>query len=343
MRYPKYQINKSDIIIYQTRDELILYEMACRLESQILKSIERKDLDIVINKLLPQAEAGVTQVFYTPVEVLQKIPEFLRNQTPGHVYIRCLHHVTGVLETKKHHERAVQIFQKLLKQNIYCQTYRGKWVERVTIDLHKHLKKPRDALIVLINSLYNDPHVKLSFRYTIYWRAKKLEEHLRENVVKRIPEYEKGQTPSRVIKSPVLNKGISGRNIFTDVKENGDTYCISVEEAALKFYKNNGYPSGIHTESTVYHALYNLFMWDIIYADVLDAFRNCHQSLPRDLIHETFYEKRKDMIDKRLDEIMSYSDEQMAQLIDTSYKEKFGISSLINWNVKLDTLQVSLT
>jgi len=51
-----------------------------------------------------------------------------------------------------------------------------------------------------------------------------------------------------------------------------------VEELALQYYAGEGGGwQGVHTESGIWLTIYGLLMWDIIFADVPNVFRNRFQ------------------------------------------------------------------
>lgn len=343
--YPKYNLNKQTVI-YKTRGDLCRYEAACRLESQILTAIERRKYDYVADKLLPEADRGFRENWSEEhYEYDKSLPYFLRNMTAGHVYTRCLSHITGVLESLKRYDKAVEIFRLLIRQDIYCLHYRGKWMERLVIDLESHLKKPHEAYKVIEQGL-EDKHVKFQFRLTLYNRGKKLHSKLRKKrsdiVEVDCPDMQFAKCPEKVIEAPTLHKPMAGRKtVFTATNAKGETSVLPVEEIALLYYKKRGFTDGLHTESQVYHVLLHLLLWDIVFDDKIeDAFRTPHQTLPLDFSTEQFYERRKDAIDKRMDQIRQLSDEQLTQELEDKWIEHIGTMCLINWNsVELKHIQ----
>lgn len=333
--YPRYTINKK-VVIYKTRNDLVLYEIACRLENRILVAIEKKNFDLLISQLLPDAESEFQKIFSSQCHATDLLlPMYLRNQTPGHVFTRCLNHLVTVLEQQKSHEKAVEVLRRIYLQDVYCQYYRGKWLERLAIDLDKHLKKPEEALEMIINGL-KDTNVKVGFRYSIYQRGQRLAKSLNPKITTTFTncsEYDLEKCPEVTITFETLDRNVNGRrNIFTTTNEDGDITCISVEEAALRYYRRNGFVKGLHSEGIVYHALFNLLLWDVIYSDITDAFRTCYQSLPLDLSFEDFYRRRAKQIDGRLGEIQHLSQSELVSNLEQVWTENHGSACLISWD-----------
>lgn len=336
LRYPSYTISKKEII-YKTRQDLIDYEAACRLESQILVAIEKKDVDLVINRLLPESRKGFNDIISSDCrhEEGKKLPNFLRNQTPGHVYTRCLHHIVTILEQQRQYSIAVEVLNMIYGQDTFCQHYKGRWLERLAINYESHLKRHDDAFSVAKKGL-KDPNVYFGFRYTLYSRAKRL---AKSSKIKRVsslpecPEYEFAKCPEVTIHAPTLQKAVQGRKtIFTNTNSAGDFCCIPVEEAALNHYLSNGYSQGLHTESKIYHSLLGSLFWDIIYSDVEDAFRFQNQSLPLDFVHDRFYARRKESIKERLEQIRKASLAELYRMMDNVWRTQIGSRSLIDWD-----------
>lgn len=324
------------MVIYKARNDLVLYEIACRLENRILVGIEKKNFDLLIAQLLPEAESEFHKIFSNQSHATDLLlPLYLRNQTAGHVFTRCLNHLVNALEQQKNHEKAVEVLRLIYLQDVYCQHYKGKWLERLAIDLDKHLKKPKEALEMISNGL-KDLQVKAGFRYSIYQRGQRLAKSLYPKIsttFSNCSEYDLEKGPEVTITAETLDRNVNGRrNIFTATNHDGDITCIPVEEAAIRHYRRNGFSKGLHSEGIVYHALLNLLLWDVIYSDITDAFRTCNQSLPLDLSFEDFYRRRASQIDARLDEIKNFSQSELESNLEQVWMENHGTACMISWD-----------
>lgn len=333
-RYVAYMI-KRKAVVYQTRDDLIAYAKACTLESKVLRRIEAKELD-KIQDVYEEAYRGYLAFIGSPVTYshVQSLPVFLRNATAGHVLLRCLSHLIGAFETLKNYEMAVKLCKMLVGQDVVCLSYKGKFYERLAIDLERHLKKPNDALACLIEAL-QDKDVKEHFRFALYTKAKKLYTQSRARLIQWNPHDDDAlyifTYRTVTIKAPAVRKELAGRRTVF-LRDDSDGTC-RVETAALNHYlKNEGFARGLHSESSVFHSLFGLLMWDQIYFDDLeDAFRTSQQRLPLDFVTEDFYLRRKEMIDARLLQLETMEKVDVSREIATSWKEHHSISSLVNW------------
>lgn len=333
LKYPDYQIGKK-AVIFRTRDDLVKYESACRLETLVLAAVAKKEHAIIAEKYFPEADVEFNRIFSTGVYRLdQQLPIYLRNQTAGHVYTRCLSHMVQSFEQSKQHQQAVSVLRNLIDQDTYCLSYKGKWFERLVIDLEKHLKKPDEALDTIYKSM-RDESVTLSFKYNLYVRGRKATRSGKK-VFKfpTISEFDFEKCKEKTIESVTLQKPIQGRRSIFIAEGSTADVCLPVESVALNHYLlNEGFTRGLHSESLVYHALFNILLWDQIYVQLDDAFRTHHQTLPLDFVHDDFYKRRKELLDKRFDQIRRMSDQQVSSEIDRTWNEKFATQCLISWN-----------
>ena len=63
----------------------------------------------------------------------------------------------------------------------------------------------------------------------------------------------------------------------------------------------------MHAEGSVTSSLFALFCWDIYFLPRPDAFHSPYQSMPLDLYTDEFYERRKEEIDKRMEDLSNSS------------------------------------
>lgn len=339
--FPQYKISRKTVI-YQTREELIEYQKACHLESQIMRCLEEKDHQQVIETHYYEAFDGYKNFIDSPAyNHVKNIPVYLRNATAGHVYLRCLTHVIGAFESKRMYKEAVEACRILVQQNVLCLTYKGKFYERLALDLERYLKQPQHAFKALVAAL-DDVHVKEHLRYALYLRAKALHKNVKDipwNPIRENAKYQFNSYRTVRIEAPTLKKTIPGRR-FVFMHEEGENHC-SVENAAMEYYlKNQGFLKGLHAESKVFHAIFTLLLWDEIYFDQLDdVFRAYHQSLPLDFVSEEFYPRRKQLIDTRLATLESMDKVDIAVELVASWKANFGTLSLVDWKLDLDDLK----
>lgn len=94
-----------------------------------------------------------------------------------------------------------------------------------------------------------------------------------------------------------------------------DDQDVSVEQLAIQHYEQQGW-NGVHTENGIWHTLFGLLMWDIIFSDAPDAFNHAFQSAPVDFDTDYFYARRKELIEDRLS-CVSDSAENACSLLET--------------------------
>ena len=83
-------------------------------------------------------------------------PPFLCRFTAGWVYARALSTAVEYLEKQGRYEGANDLLLCLLSQDIYCRSSRGRWWERLALNLDHHLRLKEE---VCFNSLFPDMYV----------------------------------------------------------------------------------------------------------------------------------------------------------------------------------------
>jgi len=84
-----------------------------------------------------------------------------------------------------------------------------------------------------------------------------------------------------------------------------DGEIVSVEELVLQhIHRTEGY-EGIHCENALFHMLFGLFMWDVLFAPIANVFQTKFQDGPLDLNTDAFYRERAALIEQRIAEIRS--------------------------------------
>ena len=103
-----------------------------------------------------------------------------------------------------------------------------------------------------------------------------------------------------------------------------------VEQALLRYYQQLGW-QGTHAENLIPQALFGLVFWDIIFADIAEAFVHPFQRAPRDLTSPRFFSHRKKRIQRRL-EALKNRPAAVRQRVHNNLKTKAGITnSFVPW------------
>ncbi|XP_023231776.1 fanconi-associated nuclease 1-like [Centruroides sculpturatus] len=290
-------------------------------------------------------EIAINQIFFRDIE----LPTFLRNFTPGHVYIRCLTHGVDILQRLRKYKEAVILLEDLLTQKTYRQDYRGYWWDRLALNLDQHLKQPEKSISVIEKGL-NDEFVKYGHRLNLYNRAKRLNDTLPKKhncLLNNYHEMNIREIPKLVIKGRLLPRMIPGRkHLFisstsSDSLSEGDMAVLSVEDLALEYYRNQGYTQGIHGEGPTFVSLFCLYFWTEIYEhDIPDAFICPHQTHPLDLNSDAFFQSRKLEIEKHLEKLKQLSIEEVIEFGRINWHKHKDKMCLIQWDKFIDWEQV---
>ncbi|XP_053204715.1 fanconi-associated nuclease 1-like isoform X2 [Panonychus citri] len=332
LKYVPYMINKHTKV-FPRRNNLILFEEACNLESDLMQAIETRNQQLAIETILPRIQNAFDSLIATDIIYFDsKLPAYLRRFTSGHVLTRALTTCVTVLEQRRCYHEAVILLEKLLAQRLYCLDYRGKWFERLTLNYDKHLKRTVEAIEVIRVAL-SDNYVRGGHRYSLYLRSKKLG-LVANGKVESLEEFQ-FKLKQTTIKAPALKQCIDGRkNVFISSKDNGEVNIIPVEQVVIEYYNKQGYTRGIHCEGVVYNTLFCLLFWKIIYADDLmasDAFHSPYQRVPLDLNFNDFYSRRQPLINAKLQMIKSSTKESLIEEISATWDSYKDCASLVNW------------
>ncbi|XP_078232015.1 fanconi-associated nuclease 1 isoform X9 [Callithrix jacchus] len=85
-----------------------------------------------------------TQIFQDRDDLIRwhaELPVFLRCFTVGWIYTKILCRSVEILQRLHMYEEAVRELESLLSQRIYCPDSRGRWWDRLALNLHQHLKR----------------------------------------------------------------------------------------------------------------------------------------------------------------------------------------------------------
>ncbi|KAM4038203.1 fanconi-associated nuclease 1 isoform 2-T3 [Anomaloglossus baeobatrachus] len=290
MTFPQYTVQRSTRI-FQDREDLMRYESAMHKlvdivvtmtngnwkEAHLMFESAREDWDQLKNEH--------TLRYHT------ELPLYLRCFTVGWVYTRILSRGVEILQRLHHYEEAVQLLQTLLSQNVYCSDSRGRWWDRLVLNLHQHLKLTQKAITYILEGL-SDPCVRTGHQLSLYQRAMRMRDAPSckkfRNMLNELPEINVEDVTHITIKGKMYPQTGMGKNVFLMenlAEEDGDeislaTVMCSVEELALAHYRDLGFDQGIHGEGSTFCTLFGLFMWDIIFMEgIPDVFRNSYQGL----------------------------------------------------------------
>ncbi|XP_058855160.1 LOW QUALITY PROTEIN: fanconi-associated nuclease 1-like [Acipenser ruthenus] len=354
MSFPDYTVHRESKV-FQDREDLIRYETAVHMLNDVTAAMLNGHWDEA--NLLFQTAKAAWQELSTATELrclvclcahcmyYEELPVYLRCFTAGWVYTRILSREVEILQRLRMNEEAVEELQNLLSQSTYCVDSRGRWWDRLALNLQQHLKRTEEAINCIKEGL-SDPLVRTGHQLSLCQRAVRTRESLSckkfRHLLKDVPAIEVKDVTHVTIRGKLCPHAGMGKSVFLmegaaqprgGSREEGDstaTVMCSVEELALAHYHQQGFDQGIHGEGSTFFTLCSLLMWDIIFMDgIADVFRNPYQACPLDLHTDCFYENRRE---SRLQLLQEASTETLQTLIADTWNSQHGkAAALVNW------------
>ncbi|XP_074862497.1 fanconi-associated nuclease 1 [Carettochelys insculpta] len=341
--FPSYTINRKTAI-FQDREDLIRYATAAHLSNDVAITMANGNWTEAKCLYVCAKETWHELKNHPSLRYHRDLPEYLRHFTVGWMYTRILSRGVEILQRLHMYEEAVEELQNLLSQEVYCTDSRGRWWDRLALNLHQHLKRTEQAIECITKGL-SDPFVRTGHRLSLYQRALRLRDSPSckkfRRLFQELPVITVEEVTHVTIKGKMCPQTGVGKSVFliddVDQEEEEDitlyTVICSVEELALTHYKQNGFDQGIHGEGSTFSTLYGLLMWDIIFMDgIPDVFRNSYQAFPLDLYTDSFYENRRDAIESRLQLLHAASSETLKEMIASVWNAQEGkAAALVSW------------
>ncbi|KAK2107825.1 Fanconi-associated nuclease 1 [Saguinus oedipus] len=339
MEFPRYTINRKTQI-FQDRDDLIRYAAAVHMLSDISSAMANGNWEEA-KELAQCAKRDWNRLKNHPsLRWHADLPLFLPCFTVGWIYTKILSQSVEILQRLHMYEEAVRELESLLSQRIYCPDSRGRWWDRLALNLHQHLKRLELAIKCITEGLA-DPEVRTGHRLSLYQRAMRLRESLSykkyKQLLQQLPEMAVQDVKHVTITGRLCPQRGMGKSVF--MMEAGETAATttvlcSVEELALAHYRRNGFDQGIHGEGTTFSTLYGLLLWDIIFMDgIPDVFRNACQAFPLDLCTDSFFTSRGLALEARLQLIHDAPVESLWAWVAAMWQDQEGrVASLVSWD-----------
>ncbi|XP_074901549.1 fanconi-associated nuclease 1 isoform X3 [Buteo buteo] len=353
MVFPTYTVNRKTQV-FQDREDLIRYATAAHLSNDIATAVVNGNWEEANHLYMCAKETWNELKNHPSLSYHRVLPEYLRHFTVGWVYTRILSQGVEILQRLHMYKEAVQELQTLLSQDVYCTDSRGRWWDRLALNLHQHLKNTKKAIDCIRNGLA-DPFVRTGHRLSLYQRALRIRDSPSckqfRYLFYDLPVITVEDVTHVTIKGKMCPQMGMGKSVFLmeDIgdEEGGEDFSVStvmcsVEELALTHYRQNGFDQGIHGEGSTFITLYGILMWDIIFMDdIPDVFRNSYQTSPLDLYTDSFYDNRRHVIEARLQQLHTASSETLANLIADIWTTQEGkAAALVNWGRFISLQQV---
>lgn len=334
--------------IFRDRGDLLFFESACALESEVSEAFHDKDWNRALQPV-QSAFAAFQKVLKNDdmTRHVQNLPEFLRKFTAGSVFAYVMTKGVELYERIKKHDVAVEFLRELLGQNYYLPDYHGHWRERLALDLDQHLKLPREAMTAIKDGL-NDPYVQEARLLSLCQRAAKIAKAKKSCTtaleMRELEDHKRWLSPQDPVNVTIQGKQMPKTNapgektVFViEGKTDGENdFLCSVEEFVRDHYKSErGFTNGIHGEGSVVNTITAILFWDIIYdLEVPDAFRSPQQACPLDYDSPAFYVSRKAQIEERLESLSKWKNVDLCEFASQRWELSSHItSSLANWEL----------
>uniref|UniRef100_A0A8C5M5R4 Fanconi-associated nuclease n=1 Tax=Leptobrachium leishanense TaxID=445787 RepID=A0A8C5M5R4_9ANUR len=343
MTFPPYTVSRTTRI-FGDREELLKYEAAMHRLVEVVVTMTNgkweEAHELYQNAIKEWDELKNDSM----LRCHEALPVYLRCFTVGWVYTRILSRGVEILQRLHLYEEAVELLQTLLWQNIYCTDSRGRWWDRLVLNLHQHLKRTEKAISFIMEGL-SDPYVRTGHQLSLYQRAVRMRDSPSCkkfcHMFSSLPIIAVEDVLHVTIKGKMYPQTGMGKSVFImkDVTRDTEedftvsTVMCSVEELALAHYREQGFDQGIHGEGSTFCTLYGLLMWDIVFMEgIPDVFRNSYQSFPLDLYTDCFFENRREAIETRLQLLEESGTETLQQLIVDVWSAHEGqAGALVSW------------
>ena len=95
----------------------------------------------------------------------------------------------------------------------------------------------------------------------------------------------------------------------------------------------HGALSRLHSEGRIVYTIFGLLFWEIIFAPVPGAFETPFQVASLDIDTDTFYHSRRELFEKRLDEIKQGKAREIIGNIDLKHRDEQTLCAGVRWDL----------
>nr|XP_042709764.1 fanconi-associated nuclease 1 isoform X4 [Chrysemys picta bellii] len=267
--FPSYTVNRKTAI-FQDREDLIRYATAAHLSNDVATAMANGNWTEAKYLYMCAKETWHELKNHPSLRCHRDLPEYLRHFTVGWMYTRILSRGVEILQRLHMYEEAVEELQYLLSQEVYCTDSRGRWWDRLALNLHQHLKRNEQAIECIRKGL-SDPLVRTGHRLSLYQRALRLKDSPSckkfRSLFQELPVVTVEDVTHVTIKGKMCPQTGVGKSVFlvedVDDQEEGEDFTLStimcsVEELALTHYRQNGFDQGEVALTTQAH--FNLYL-----------------------------------------------------------------------------------
>ena len=155
--YPAYAIDRPTPV-FHSRDSLIAFADAYQQKHEMLLALESNNFEHAYS-YYPEASKKFDDILAKlkddsslPASLL---PEHLRCFTAEWAVTKMCYFGVEVLQKWRQYEEAVNQLEILLQQDVFCSDSRGRWYDRLALNLHQHLKRPEKVHCACILKFQN--------------------------------------------------------------------------------------------------------------------------------------------------------------------------------------------
>ncbi|XP_035013786.2 fanconi-associated nuclease 1 isoform X1 [Hippoglossus stenolepis] len=344
LAFPDYTMQRNTKV-FLDREDLIRYEVSMRSLQEVNTAMQAGQWEGALEIYTVAKSAWQELKKNHDFSHQEELPVFLRSFTTGWSYTRILSRGVEILQRLRQYEEAVEELQSLLLQSVYCPDSRGRWWDRLALNLHLHLKKPEQAIGAIRDGL-TDTLVRTGPKLSLHQRAVRMKDSASFKKYRLqlgdLPTIQVQDVKHVTIRGQLFpHEGGMGKSRFL-LHANGEgedssdaTVICSVEELCLAHYRQKGFDQGIHGEGSTFSTLFALLLWDVIFMEgIPDVFRNPYQTCPLDLYTDCFYENRKEAIDSRVQLLSEASVETLHSMLEDVWTSQEGkVCSLVSWEL----------
>ncbi|CAL7933255.1 unnamed protein product [Xylocopa violacea] len=254
------------------------------------------------------------------------LPMHVRRYNQTYLWLKILNASIDAFKKVGDKKQAVEALNLLLNQNYYLHDYRGKWyADLALIEMH-HLKNIEVSASIIMQAL-GEEKLTLVDNVCLLERANKIYKR-KTGVNSNTKAFIKNTLDDNnhlMSKYKAASITIHGTLIPTNKSGNKSVWCIEnkkvpVETVALHYYRDQGFPKGLHCEGALPIALFFTLFWEELYdMHIPGAFVTPYSEAPGDLFTEEFYKNRKEKIDLKLTKISTLNSKLLSSWMGRRY------------------------
>uniref|UniRef100_A0A672SDJ9 Fanconi-associated nuclease n=1 Tax=Sinocyclocheilus grahami TaxID=75366 RepID=A0A672SDJ9_SINGR len=303
LAFPEYTVNRSTRL-FEDRDDLIRYETAMRALQEVIAAMQTGSWEDA-HVLYATAKATWQEMKDScDLSHQEQLPVFLRCFTVGWTYTRILSRGVEILQRLRRYEDAVEELRNLLSQSVYCVDSRGRWWDRLALNLQQHLKKHEQAIRAIRDGL-NDPLVRTGHKLSLHQRASRMKESASLKkyrlLLRDLPTVHVQDVTHVTLRGQLFpHEGGMGKSVFLraanedegSTEGRGTMVMCSVEELALEHYRTLGFDQGLALHCFLVACLGGHFLSGVVLRMAKD-YRHCRGGLPDLVVWSTSNKKYK--------------------------------------------------